>query len=353
MKLKRLSVLASVGFAALLCGPSPAPGATAPSLGVAQPFAVLGASTVTNTGPTTLNGDLGLYPGTAIPGLANITLNGSLHQTDAVALAAQNAVTTAFTSLNQPCDADLSSSDLGSVGTLTPGVYCFTSDAGLTGTLTLDAQGNPNAVFIFKIGSALTTASNSNVDMIGSGSPCNLFWRVGSSATLGTTTDFQGSILAQASITLNTGATLLGRALARTGAVTLDTNTVGASVCAPPCPPITLTPATLPEGTVGVDYTQTIRGSGGRAPYIFTVSDGALPPGLDLSAGGVLSGTPTGGGSFEFTVRGTDANGCFAEIPYTMTIIGAVPTMSQWLILLLAMVLVGLGFLRLRRRQER
>ena len=125
--------------------------------------------------------------------------------------------------------------DLGGL-TLTPGVYCFSSSAQLTGTLTLDAQGNPNAVFIFKIGSTLTTASNSSVVVINTGGnssiACNVFWQVGSSATLGTGTSFAGNILALTSITLNTGANVSGRVLARNGAVTLDTNNV--TVCPPP-----------------------------------------------------------------------------------------------------------------------
>ena len=116
--------------------------------------------------------------------------------------------------------------------TLTPGVYCFTSSAQLTGTLTLDAQGNPNAEFIFQIGSTLTTASNSRVVIINGGNPCAVYWQVGSSATLGTTTAFEGHILALASITVQTGATVDGSVLARNGAVTLDENIVSIADCA-------------------------------------------------------------------------------------------------------------------------
>jgi hypothetical protein len=140
-----------------------------------------------------------------------------------------------------------------------------------------------------------------------------VFWQVGSSATLGTTTSFGGNILALASITLNTGASLMGRALARTGAVTLDSNNVSQSSCVGACPVIAISPATLPGGTVGVAYSQTLTGSGGTAPYVFTVRSGTLPAGLTLTSAGVLSGTPTTAGSSTVTIRATDANGCFAE----------------------------------------
>ena len=145
----------------------------------------------------------------------------------------------------------------------------------------LNAQGNANAVFIFKTGSTLTTASNSLVIVNNGGVICNVFWQVGSSATLGTGSTVSGNILALTSITMTTSARLFGRALARNGAVTLDTNTTSASVCpgvSPPgCPSIDFTPATLPNGTIGVPYTQTFAGSGGAAPYIFSVTSGTLP----------------------------------------------------------------------------
>ncbi len=132
-----------------------------------------------------------------------------------------------------PCGVDLTGQNLGGL-TLTPNVYCFTSSAALTGTLTLNFQGNPNALFLFKIGSTLTTASGSSVVLTNTGSatcPTNLFWQVGSSATLGTGSTFDGNILALTSITMTTGANLTGRALARNGAVTLDTNIVNSAPC--------------------------------------------------------------------------------------------------------------------------
>jgi hypothetical protein len=207
--------------------------AVAPPLGAADPFAVLGASTVTNTGPTIVNGDLGISPGAACTGLpAPCTgggpgiVTGTIHAADATSLAAQNSITTAYNSLaSQACNLVLTGTDLGGL-TLTPGVYCFSSSAQLTGTLTLNALGNPGAVWVFQIGSTLTTASSSRVVFINGGQACGAFWQVGSSATLGTTTNFSGNILALASITLNTGATSSGGLFARTAAVTLDTNVV-------------------------------------------------------------------------------------------------------------------------------
>jgi hypothetical protein len=199
------------------------------SLGTAAGFAVLGGSTVTNTGPTVLNGDLGLTPGTAITGffgtIANEgpgIVNGTVHQTDPAAALAQGDLTTAYNNLAAlPFTTHyLVPTDLGGA-TLTAGVYKFDSSAGVTGTLTLSGPGD----FVFQIGSTLTTAGT--VLTIGGADAGNVFWQVGSSATLGTNTAFKGSIVALTSITLNTGATILnGRALARNGAVTLDSNII-------------------------------------------------------------------------------------------------------------------------------
>jgi len=238
---KRLGVAAIVGITTLL-GVSSALAQTAPSLGSAQSFGVLGGTTVTNTGPSVISGNVGVSPGAAITGFPPGTIaagTGTTHAADAIALAAQTSTTTAYNTLaGEPCTMVLTGIDLGGL-TLTPGVYCFATSAQLTGVLTLNALGNPNAVFVFQIGSTLTTASNSSIVFINGGSECNVFWQVGSSATLGTTTAFKGNILALTSITLNTTVTMLGRTLARNGAVTLDTDTVNASACfaAPPPPP--------------------------------------------------------------------------------------------------------------------
>jgi hypothetical protein len=233
---KCLRVLSGVGLGVLLCGVT---GVRAQSsLGTAQSFAVLGGSTVTNTGPSVLTGDLGVSPGAAITGFPPGTATGITHAADAVALQAQSDVTTQYNALaSAACTADLTGQDLGGK-TLTPGVYCFSTSAQLTGALTLNAQGNANATFVFKTGSTLTTASASSVAMINGGNPCLVAWQIGSSATLGTTTSFIGNLIALSSISLNTGANIIGRALARNGAVTLDTNNISMASCGVGLPPV-------------------------------------------------------------------------------------------------------------------
>ena len=228
MKRKTCVPGALVGLA-LLYGPSLALAQTAPPLGAAASFAVLGGSTVTNTGPTIVTGDLGVSPGSAITGFPPGTVvGGSTHAADALAAQAQIDATTAYNNLAaQACTTTFGvPTDLGGM-TLLPGVYCFASSAAVTGTLTLNAQGNANAVFVFKTGSTFITASGSSVVVINGGQNCNVFWQVSSSATLGTTSTVPGTIIALTSITLNTGASLSGRSIARNGAVTLDSNNVG------------------------------------------------------------------------------------------------------------------------------
>jgi len=228
-----LSEAVSANFAAPSSGRAVRPAvATAPSLLTAESFAVLAASTVTNTGPTTIYGNVGVSPGSAVgdfpPG---VVTGGTIHAADAAAAQAQLDVTAAYIDLDgQTCEFDLTGQDLGGL-TLTPGVYCFTTSAQLTGQLTLDGGGDPNAVFVFQTGSTLITASNSSVVVADGADLCNVYWQVGSSATLGTGTAFIGSILASESITLNTGASLVGRALALNGAVTMDTNDISIEPC--------------------------------------------------------------------------------------------------------------------------
>jgi hypothetical protein len=234
------SCLVATAFAVVLYIPSPGMAAAiAPSLSSAESFAVLGGSTVTNTGPTIITGDLGVStPGVACTGFVGCTTTGpgkvigTIHVGDPIANAAQSAALVAYNLLvGQTCDFNYP--DVAEIGglTLSPGVHCFPSSAQVTGTLTL--SGGPSSVYVFKIGSTLTTGTNSAV-VFQNGVDTNVFWAVGSSATLGTGTAFTGSILAVASITLTTGATVSGRALAR-AAVTMDTNTVASTCPSSPC----------------------------------------------------------------------------------------------------------------------
>jgi hypothetical protein len=195
------------------------------TLGSAETFAVLGASTVTSTGGTVVRGNLGVSPGSAVTGSPTVT-GGTIHSADAISSQAQADLATAYNVLvGETLTSDLSGQDLGGL-TLTPGVYHFASSAALGAILTLDAQGNPNAEWDFQIGTTLTTASNSSVVMINGGNAGRVYWQVGSSATIGTGTVFAGHILAQTSITLDHGASVTGGALAITGAVTMDDNAV-------------------------------------------------------------------------------------------------------------------------------
>jgi len=270
--------------------------AAAPPLGTEQSFAVLGGQTVTNTGPSVITGNLGVSPGSAVTGFPpGIVAGGTTHAADAVALQAQSDTTTAYDNLaGQTCTSDLTGQDLGGK-TLVPGVYCFSSSAQLTGVLTLNAGGDSSAVWVFKTGSTLVTASNSSVLLINGGQPCNVFWQVGSSATLGTTTTFVGNILALTSIALQTGAKVSGRALARNGAVTLDSNTVAAATCGvPPVTPVAPTvskafsPGTINAGGVST-LTITLGNANATAATLALPFVDELPSGVTVVAGSISS----------------------------------------------------------------
>jgi hypothetical protein len=204
-------------------------------LGTACSFGILAATpAVTSSGPTNVTGDIGIWPGASLVGFPPGTLTGSKHLGDAVAQTAQGDLTTAYNYAAAAAGGAVLTADIGGQ-TLAPGVYKTTSaqpSLGITGNLTLDAGGDVNAVWIFQIVSTLTTAANnSQIILAGGATSHNVFWQVGSSATLGTSTTFEGTIMALASVSLNTGATLNGRALARTGAVTLLSNPVNVPSC--------------------------------------------------------------------------------------------------------------------------
>ncbi|HAX81666.1 MAG TPA: hypothetical protein DCY40_03740 [Actinobacteria bacterium] len=231
-------MVATLAAALLIVSAALAAEPTVP-LGNADPFAVLAGETITNTGATTITGDVGLHPGPAVagfgPGADQVTLvpPSALHVADAVALAAKNALVTAY---NDAAGRDVTATIATELGgaTLPGGVY--NSDAGtfqITGTLTLDGENDPNAVWIFQMESTLLATGSSNVAFIRAADACNVFWQVGSSAVIEPGATFSGNILALTSISLQTGATLYGRALARNGSVTMDTNTITRAVCLP------------------------------------------------------------------------------------------------------------------------
>lgn len=207
--------------------------ATTVNLGTANSFAVLAGSGITNTGATTITGDVGSFPTVTQTGFGSVTLNGTNHGGDGVTQGAKTDLVTAYNAAGQSADVTLPTAELGS-STRNAGVYdSLPGTLQITGTLTLDGQGDPNAVFIFKAASTLITASASRVVLINSAQACNVFWQVGSSATIGTTSDFAGNILAMDSITDDGGSTIAGRLLARNAAVTLNNTTVTAAKCAP------------------------------------------------------------------------------------------------------------------------
>ena len=309
--------------------PDAASAAVAPPAGTEQSFAVLGGQTVTNTGPSVITGNLGVSPGSAVTGFPpGLVTGGATHSADAVALQAQNDTITAYNNLaGQQCTANFASQDLGGMR-LVPGVYCFSSSAQLTGTLTLDAEGDSSAVWVFKTVSTLTTASSSSVLLINGGQPCNVYWQIGSSATLGTSTSFVGNILALTSIALQTGAKVSGRALARNGAVTLDSNTVSPAVCGlqagTPTLGKTFSPATINAGGVST-LTITLSNPNATAasltaPLVDTLPSGvtiAATPNAGTTCGGTVTAN-TGGSTVTLTGGSIAASGsCTVTVSVT------------------------------------
>lgn len=286
------------------------------NLGTTVTFAALAGSTLTNTGPTIVNGDIGVSPGTAITGFPPGTVVGGpthIYANGGPAATAQGDLTTAYgDAAGRPATFTVAG-DLGGQTLVLPGVYKSTSSLGITGVLTLN--GTANSVYIFQIASALTTATSSQVVLTGGLTAANVFWQVGSSATLGTYSIFNGTILAQASVTVATGAVLNGRALARTGAVTMDTNSMvnpGAPVTGGTPPALTSVTCPVNVASVGVAYNSYAVATGGTAPYTFSINSGSLPPGspafnLNTSTGD-LTGTPTGTTTlYTFGVKVTDS----------------------------------------------
>jgi len=355
-----------MGFAALFCGASPA---TAQAVGAAQSFAILGGTAVTAAPPlSTINGDVGIDP-TAATGITGFPANATVvapfvnHGNDGVSIAARAATTTLFNSSalapagGVAITANLSIGGPSANGHYVPGKYALAvGTAIIPTTITLDGAG----IYVFSLNSDITTSVGSTVILNGV-NPCSVFWRVPTLATLNGTS-FPGTVVAGAGVHLGTGATLTGRALvAAAGDVTLAgaNNVGGCALAAPPgCPTITLAQPTLPQGSVGVAFSQQITASGGTGLSVFTVSSGILPAGLTLSSSGLLSGTPTAAGSSLVNIQATDANGCPGFITYTIVIAPAgagpgsaagVPALSGWGLMAL-MVLIGVASIyRLRR----
>jgi RNA polymerase sigma factor (sigma-70 family) len=227
----------TVTVPAVVVPPATVPPVTVPPVTVppivmpAIGFSVLAGAGVTNTGPSSISGDIGSFPTAAITGLTSLTVGGTNHAADAATQQAKLDLVTAYDTAASAGSTSTIAADLGG-RTLVPGVYTSASSIGLTGVLTLDGRGNPNAVFVFQAGSTLTTASASRVNLINGAQSCNVYWQVGSSATLGTGSSFRGSIVALTSITVTTGVAIDGRVLARNGAVTLDSDTITTSACA-------------------------------------------------------------------------------------------------------------------------
>lgn len=289
-------------------------------LGTAANFAVLAGSTITNTGATTINGDLGLSPGTAVTGFPPGTVDGTGDIADAAAVQAQNDLTIAYNDAAAETVTATIPTELGGT-TEPPGVYNSAAGTfGITGTLTLDAQGNPNAVFIFQAASTLITASASNVVLVNGAQASNVFWVVGSSATLGTSSALQGNILALTSITVTTSVTIDGRALARNGAVTLDTNQITV-----PIPGLTIritaSPSTTAPGDT-VTYTLTIADTGNTAYAGATVTDSLADVLDDATYKGDAVAT-SGAASFaspDLTWTGNLSPGDTATVTYSVSV---------------------------------
>ena len=294
-----IAVSIPILITAVLAGvwPASALAATQPRLGTALNFAVLAGSAISNTGPTVITGNLGISPGNAssVTGFPPGTVTGAQNTADAVALQAQTDLTTAFTdAATATSTQSLTGQDLGGLN-LGPGVYTFSSSAQLTGPLTLSGNG----VFIFQIGSTLTTASASSVLLALGAQACAVFWEVGTSATLGSTTQFQGNLMAQNDITLVTGANILtGRALARTGTLTLDTNNITppvgtCTVAAAPTPTPAVSPGPTPTPSPGVSPRPTPGATATPASVVLLPNTGGPPqppgfPWLPAAIAGII-----------------------------------------------------------------
>jgi LPXTG-motif cell wall-anchored protein len=284
-RLRKTCILAApvlvIGATVLMGTSNPASAGIVPTVNLASAanYSVLGGQTVTNTGPSILGQSIGLDPGSDVVGFppGTVLAPGTIEAANATTLAAKNDLTTAYTdAANRPVEFTQTNPDL--VGqTLAPGVYAASAKAplSLSGQLVLDGQGNANAVFIFQTDSTLITGSGSTIELINGASECNIFWQVGSSATLATGSVFVGNILAATSVSVQTGVLVHGRALAQTGSVTLDNDVFVAPSCVPstatqaPATTVAGAPVTVAPGSGDTIVVDTVPG--------FAATDITLP----------------------------------------------------------------------------
>lgn len=323
------------------------------NLGTTGSCAVLGGQTVTNAGPRVVNGDLGVSPGTATMGFPPGLVNGTIHAGNVQAAQAKSDLVIAYDETASRQSTAQVSPDL--VGqTLTDGVYTTSGPLALGGTLTLDGENDPASVFILQAASTLITASSSTVSLVNGAQACNVFWQMGSSATLGTGSTFVGNILALTSITVDTNARVEGRALARVGAVTLDSNIFTDPSCSPaPSDGPSTSAAPTDTATPGTP-TDTPASAAGGSPT--DNPDGALDGsginGPGAGPGDDLPGGAAGGdGSDNLDADGYGPWGYGAENQYATELAdtGAGDTSKQLLALGMLLLFAGGGFLALRR----
>ncbi|MCX5266400.1 ice-binding family protein [Streptomyces sp. NBC_00199] len=274
--------------------------ATPVPLATAASFSVLAGQGVTNTGPTLISHDVGTHPNPSITGLLPTQVLGAVHAADAVALQAKSDLVTAYDNAAGQATNFALSSAIGNGQTLLPGVHTAVSGVGLNGDLILDAAGNPNAVWVFQIPEALTTATSSRVLLTNGASACNVFWQVGSSATLGTTSTFVGTIMALTSITVTTGTNIEGRALARNGSVTLDNNRIFLGGCA-----TSTTGGTTTGTTTGTTAGTTTGTTAGTTTGTTTGTTAGTSTSGGLLGGGLVSGGLVSGGLLGGPIVGT------------------------------------------------
>jgi Ice-binding-like/WxL domain surface cell wall-binding len=306
----RTGILAIGWLIALASFAGAAQAATPVQLGGAGAFAVLGGSTVTSAGVSTITGDIGVSPGTAVTGVPPGILHGSMHAGDAAAVQGHADLATAYLDAVGRSPAVPTSGVLGGL-TLDPGVYSTGASMSLAGGLTLDGHGDPDAVFIFQAGSTLLTAADSHVDLVGGAEACNVFWQVGTSATLGASSLLSGTMLASTSISMGDGVTIDGRALARDGAVTMINDAVTVPHCSGPL--TNTAPAIAPFAATLTGLTRTVHttvgawnvndATAGNAGYNVTVS--ATPPVVN----GSTSAAGTGAQLILTPVTATPATG--------------------------------------------